>query len=255
MDVILEAGDLLYFPRGYIHQASTVPGYHSLHITLSAYQKNSFGDLLEQLVPSMLQSAIASNVLLRQGLPPNIWQCMGLANNDDATPARLANLKKIKACLDLTLKSFAQHVDDAVDQLAIKFQHDALPPYLTVEETARTVYGTLPVVTGGGEVVQPLVDLDTPVRLVRANVLRLVRHEEEEFRIYFHTENSKEYHQFEENFVEISAEHAPAVEYLIKAYPNFSMPKDLPIDEDESCLAVAQDLWERGILITQELLK
>lgn len=203
----------------------------------------------------MLQSAISSNVLLRQGLPSNIWQCMGLANNDDETPARLAILKKIKACLDLTLKSFAQHVDDAVDKLAINFQHDALPPYLTVEETARSVYGSLPVVSAAGEVVQPLVELDTPVRLVRANVLRLVRHEEEEFRIYYHSENSKEYHQFEEAFVEISAEHAPAVEYLIKSYPEFCLPKDLPIDEEESCLAVAQDLWERGLMVTKDVLQ
>lgn len=245
----------MYFPRGYIHQANTVPGYHSLHITLSAYQKNSYGDLLEQLVPSLLQSAISSNVLLRQGLPSNIWQCMGLANYDDETPARLAILKKIKACLDLTLKSFAQHVDDAVDKLAINFQHDALPPYLTVEETARSVYGTFAAVNGAGEMVQPQVELETPLRLVRANALRLVRHEESEFRIYYHTENSKEYHQFEETFFEISSEHAPAVEYLIKAYPQFSIPKDLPIDDDESCLAVAQDLWERGLLLTKDVLQ
>lgn len=30
----LKPGDMLYFPRGWIHQARTVDGQHSLHITL-----------------------------------------------------------------------------------------------------------------------------------------------------------------------------------------------------------------------------
>ena len=47
LDVVLEAGDILYFPRGMIHQAFTVKDHHSLHLTLSVYQKNSWADLLE----------------------------------------------------------------------------------------------------------------------------------------------------------------------------------------------------------------
>jgi len=46
MDVVLEAGDLLYFPRGTIHQANALPDSHSLHITISTFQKNSWGDFL-----------------------------------------------------------------------------------------------------------------------------------------------------------------------------------------------------------------
>ncbi|KAI3373382.1 hypothetical protein L3Q82_021932 [Scortum barcoo] len=39
-DIILKAGDLLYFPRGTIHQASTPAGVdHSTHLTLSTYQR------------------------------------------------------------------------------------------------------------------------------------------------------------------------------------------------------------------------
>lgn len=49
LEVHLKAGDILYFPRGFIHQASTVPGEHSLHITISAYQRNSWADLLEKV--------------------------------------------------------------------------------------------------------------------------------------------------------------------------------------------------------------
>ncbi|KAL1277020.1 hypothetical protein QQF64_023693 [Cirrhinus molitorella] len=46
MDVVLEAGDLLYFPRGFIHQGDCLPDAHSLHITVSSFQRNSWGDLL-----------------------------------------------------------------------------------------------------------------------------------------------------------------------------------------------------------------
>lgn len=49
LDIVLEAGDMLYFPRGFIHQGCTVAGEHSLHITLSAYQRTAWVDLLEKV--------------------------------------------------------------------------------------------------------------------------------------------------------------------------------------------------------------
>lgn len=50
MDVILDCGDVLYLPRGYIHQATTVEDCHSLHITISAFQRNAWIDLLEKVI-------------------------------------------------------------------------------------------------------------------------------------------------------------------------------------------------------------
>lgn len=52
LEVVLEAGDLLYFPRGFIHQGDCLPDAHSLHITVSSYQKNSWGDLLQKVTSS-----------------------------------------------------------------------------------------------------------------------------------------------------------------------------------------------------------
>ena len=49
MEVDMEPGDVLYFPRGYIHQASSTKE-HSLHITMSVYQKTSYADLLEIVI-------------------------------------------------------------------------------------------------------------------------------------------------------------------------------------------------------------
>lgn len=49
MEVLLEEGDVLYLPRGYIHQACTQDSNHSLHITVSVYQCNAWIDLLEKV--------------------------------------------------------------------------------------------------------------------------------------------------------------------------------------------------------------
>lgn len=48
-DVVLEPGDLLYFPRGFIHQAQAVEDAHSLHITISTYQRHTWGDVMENV--------------------------------------------------------------------------------------------------------------------------------------------------------------------------------------------------------------
>lgn len=49
MAVTLTAGDVLYFPRGFIHQGKT-GNQHSLHVTLSTYQQTSWSDLLEKVL-------------------------------------------------------------------------------------------------------------------------------------------------------------------------------------------------------------
>ena len=49
MEVLLNPGDVLYLPRGFIHQAVTEQDFHSLHITISAYQCNAWIDLLQKV--------------------------------------------------------------------------------------------------------------------------------------------------------------------------------------------------------------
>lgn len=65
MEVTLNAGDTLYFPRGTIHEGRTDPESHSLHITVSVYQNTSFVDLLEQIVPKALDTAAKNDVEFR----------------------------------------------------------------------------------------------------------------------------------------------------------------------------------------------
>ena len=51
IDVVLEAGDLLYMPRGFIHHGKTLDDAHSLHLTVSCYQQQTWGDLFKILLP------------------------------------------------------------------------------------------------------------------------------------------------------------------------------------------------------------
>jgi hypothetical protein len=106
LDCVLEPGDLLYLPRGYVHQAETVSdddggdddddagdagdgtatpsddNNHALHVTLSTGQNNSWADFLELLVPQALAAEAEASVGLREGLPPGYLDCTGAANAD-----------------------------------------------------------------------------------------------------------------------------------------------------------------------------
>lgn len=246
MEKILEPGDLLYFPRGTIHEARTVPGSHSLHITLSVYQKTSYGDLLEILLPQALQKAIDTDIELRRGLPLNIWREFGLVNS--ATDAR----EKIAVHMKKLFERIFRHadLDSAVDQMALKYQHDALPPELASHEKDRTVYGTKTRMNAKGEMEEIKIDEDTEFRLLRANIIRMIIHEES-LRIYFYADNSKEYHEYDLNYIEVEADLAPVIECLIKSYPNYVRLNQMPLELNES-FTIVYELWGRGVLMTRE---
>lgn len=249
LDVKLEPGDMLYFPRGYIHQAVTVEGKHSLHITVSMYQKTSYADLFEALVPVALQNAINSDVRYREGVPMNIHQVMGLAFSENDSPERTEIREKVKSLFERIFDHAS--VDGAVDQLSKKYQIDALPPYISKDEKQRTVYGEK-VEINDGKVNCPFeITMETNVKLLKANILRLVE-EEDSLRVYFHNDNSKEYHEFEPTFMEIEEDDTPVISMLINEYPKFHAVKDFPLEDEERKLAIVTDLWEKGLLITDE---
>ena len=86
IDTVLGPGDVLYMPRGWIHQAHTPQessgkdeSGHSLHLTASAMQKWSWIDLLDLVMPEALESVAASetSTSLREGLPRNFLSYMG----------------------------------------------------------------------------------------------------------------------------------------------------------------------------------
>ncbi|KAK3914799.1 Bifunctional lysine-specific demethylase and histidyl-hydroxylase NO66 [Frankliniella fusca] len=251
LEVLVKAGDLLYFPRGFIHQASTVPGEHSLHVTVSTYQRNSWADLLEKLVPAALANAIDEDEEFRKGMPLDVMNHIGAVHSDSETPGRYAVLKKLKKLFS-KLFEYAP-VDAAADQMAKEYIHDSLPPCLSADEKKCSVLENSERMVSDGKLQGAVVlTPDTCIRLTRSNVLRLVSEEEPDtLKIYHSMENSLEYHGEELQFIEIPLNFAPAVEYLIHSYPSFTAISDLPLDQDSDKVQITTELWERGLVLTE----
>ncbi|XP_068633861.1 bifunctional lysine-specific demethylase and histidyl-hydroxylase NO66 [Battus philenor] len=248
LEVTLEAGDMLYFPRGYIHQGVTIEGEHSLHVTISMYQKHSWGDLFERMVPAALQIAISENVDFRKGLPFDIYDNFGLVHSDMNTPRKIEIEEMIKN-LFYQIKNHLP-MDEAVDQMCKKYQHDALPPVLSDIEKACTVYGDTDVMVENGKVTNRVeIGLDTKIRLLRKNILRMVS--EDGIRLYYYTENSLEYHGNDLSYLEIEEDLAPAIETLITTYPNYVAVENLEAPDDSDKIQIADALWGRGLIMTE----
>eukprot|EP00794_Sanderia_malayensis_P000387 gene387-1021_t len=76
-EIELEAGDLLYFPRGVVHEAQTSSDGISTHVTLSTYQTNTWGEFLLDGISSAIEVAISKDVEFRRGLPLNCVSLLG----------------------------------------------------------------------------------------------------------------------------------------------------------------------------------
>ncbi|XP_068564304.1 ribosomal oxygenase 1 [Cebidichthys violaceus] len=250
LEVVLEAGDLLYFPRGFIHQGDCLPDAHSLHVTISSFQKNSWGDLLQKVAPAALEIAMEEDVEFRQGLPLDYLTYMGVQNSDKDDPRRTKFFSRI----EVLMKKLATYspVDAAVDQKARDFLHDCLPPMLTPEELSSSVQGASARWECGQVMdVGAQITTQTRVRLLRAGCARLCS-DGEAVNLYYTTENSRVYHKEELKSFEIKAEHTDAIEFLIHSYPKFVTVGSFPCSSAEDRIALADLLFERGIIHTAE---
>ncbi|XP_047244298.1 ribosomal oxygenase 1 isoform X1 [Girardinichthys multiradiatus] len=253
LDVVLEAGDLLFFPRGFIHQGICLPDAHSLHITISSYQKNSWGDLLQKVIPAALEVAMEEDVEFRRGLPLGYLTYMGVQNSDKEDQRRVKFLSRIENLMK-RLPNYAP-VDAAVDQKAREFFHDCLPPVLTPDELATSVQGA-PSRWADSEVkdVGVHITTQTQIRMLRAGCARLCS-DGDAVHLCYTTDNSRVYHTEELKSFEIQTELTDAVEFLIHSYPNFVTVESLLCDSVQEKIALAELLFEKGIIHTAEPLQ
>ncbi|XP_048872156.1 ribosomal oxygenase 2 isoform X2 [Brienomyrus brachyistius] len=122
-DIVLKPGDLLYFPRGIIHQADTPAGVeYSTHLTISTYQNMSWGDFLLDVLPGFLFDSMKSDVGLREGIPRELLT--GGASRGPDTARRLSGL----------LRQLADRMELGGELRSAEMQRDfvasRLPPYL-----------------------------------------------------------------------------------------------------------------------------
>ncbi|KAJ3606869.1 hypothetical protein NHX12_026387 [Muraenolepis orangiensis] len=250
LEVVLEAGDLLYFPRGFIHQGECLPDAHSLHITISSYQNNSWGDLLAKLVPAALGVAMEEDVEYRHGLPLDYLTYMGVQHSDKDDPRREKFLSHLGGLMQ-KLAGYAP-VDAAVDEKAKEFFHDCLPPALTPEEQASSVQGTATRWANGRLLnVGTRIHRKTQVQLLRAGCARLCS-DGELIQLFYTADNSRVYHKEELKSFEIKAEYADGIEFLIHSYPKFVSVQSVPCGSVEEKIALAELLFEKGVIRTAE---
>ncbi|KAK1800426.1 hypothetical protein P4O66_005657, partial [Electrophorus voltai] len=135
-DIILKAGDLLYFPRGTIHQADTPAGAeHSTHLTLSTYQNTSWGDFLLDVLPGFLFDSMKTDINLRHGLPRNLLSSSGVST-------------EVNKQVCVFLRGLAERLEHGKQELRSSemrrdFISSRLPPYCIREEDLTPV-GKLP---------------------------------------------------------------------------------------------------------------
>jgi len=253
LDTVLEPGDLLYFPRGVIHQAVTQDENHSLHITVSTYQKTTWADLFEKMIPQTLAAAVEEDVEFRRGLPIGYLNHLGIGHQDRETEQRLSFLKTVSKLFD-KLKETAL-VDASVDQMAKDFLHDSLPPYINDDHLRRSCRGAgehwRPEEGRVGGVVE--LDPEAAVKILTKKSLRIVM-ENEAVWVFYATENLRTWHKRDPMCFEIPADQAENVEALIHAYPEFVKIDDLPAGTQEEKLTTVNALYDRGLVVTRETL-
>ncbi|XP_002733946.1 ribosomal oxygenase 2-like [Saccoglossus kowalevskii] len=119
-DFILKPGDVMYFPRGTIHQADTLSSStHSTHITMSTYQHNTWGDLLSVMMPNLLEKEMDKNKEFRRGIPGTLIT-QGISK---------PNGEHLKMLLHQLAESIESCDDSSANEMKLDFISNRLPPY------------------------------------------------------------------------------------------------------------------------------
>ncbi|XP_013042432.3 ribosomal oxygenase 2 isoform X1 [Anser cygnoides] len=134
-EFVLKPGDLLYFPRGTIHQADTPPGIsYSTHVTISTYQNNSWGDFLLDAIPGLVFDTAKDDVALRTGIPRQLLMQVDIA---DST-------KKLSSILRMLADRLENTKELRSSDMKKDFIMNRLPPYLGRDSDPLTPGGKLP---------------------------------------------------------------------------------------------------------------
>jgi lysine-specific demethylase/histidyl-hydroxylase NO66 len=129
-------------------------------------------------------------------------------------------------------------VDAACDEMAKRYMSERQPPALTEQEAEKTIEKE------GVKDVLP----NTMCRLTRPGIARLVI-EENGAVIYHCMENSREHHGNPVSPLEYEMDDGPALEQLLTTVePHWILVNDLFHDTIEDKVAIAQSLYDEGIL-------
>jgi len=253
---IVQPGDVLYVPRGWIHQGECLCGEHSLHVTISTYQKNAWCDLLEKIVPQALSTAIKEDVEFRRGLPTDYKLIMGVSNSDRED--RRVEREQFSNVVMSLMQNMIQYadIDTACDQLAANDTHCALPPVLSKDEMSRTVQWGKPIVENG--VVKNTcykLDENTEIRLLRQQSARVIMSDEGKISLCHSNDNPRVYKKEELKAYEIDEDAAAVFDVLTGKYPAYTAVGELATEtcDLDSTLQIVLNLLENNVVMTKEV--
>jgi len=147
LEAELKTGDLLYIPRGFIHQAVNKSDAHSTRLEISTYRHTSWGDFLNLAVSQAVENALDSqqDKTFRLGMPLKYGSYLGTGHNlqqyiqyskDAPCPPPLSinedvdSVKSFIREMMARLEKLGDHIDVnvAADALYTEFMNSRLPP-------------------------------------------------------------------------------------------------------------------------------
>ncbi|GMH89651.1 hypothetical protein TrVE_jg9240 [Triparma verrucosa] len=267
LDVTLGPGDLLYLPRGWIHQAVTTPGdEYSLHLTVSSMMQWSWCDFLEQVLPLAQRNVTEGEGLeFREGLPIGFLDYMGVANDNDfmlkEKQEENNNLKEtdiqtinkrtkfrqiLKSKMNTLTKAVLKLADYGSDEMGKIFTSDRLPPMLSSSEKKYTSDNKFE----NGEICA-----STLVRLTRPGIARLCM-EDGKAIIYHCGDNARSYRGQPLSPLEFEPDDAPTIEMILNTVAPFWVKVDdlrhPPSEDLEDKIGVVESLYEEGIVSIEQ---
>jgi len=255
LDTVLDPGDLLYAPRGTIHQAIALPGGEaSLHLTVSSGQRWTFSDYMALLLPRAVELAAESDVAFRASLPRNFQDYMGVIHVDKTNDKSLAKKRSNfrDKLLSLAQKLVSEDylaLDGAADQMARDYIHGRVPPLLPKRVSDR--------LKKAGEKSNGKKEDDScsltetmHIALVAKGCVRLVM-EGEAAMLYYSTTNSRIFKGKEEQSLAFADHCAPALEQIMDSFPRYVRVGDLDQLEKEEKVIVANVLFQAGLVVAK----
>lgn len=258
--LVLKAGDVLYMPRGMVHQGRTFPHTHSLHITFSANQMNSWADLMRTVAQYSIECLASNDVAWRETIPRALMSHVGAVFNPEFRSGceSLGELpEEFVAHRDVFLQRIRSNIAEMgllmTDETNIDFCVDEYAKEAIRKMQPTAVYSAKKKQkpSASGEI-----EADARVKLISDHACRLVLNTEGEAIVYHNCDNSVVCLAGEMGMLRFEREFAPAIATLISSYPKALKVAALPFPDFEDPEEVAENqavlceaFQEAGILV------
>uniref|UniRef100_F1L3U9 Bifunctional lysine-specific demethylase and histidyl-hydroxylase n=1 Tax=Ascaris suum TaxID=6253 RepID=F1L3U9_ASCSU len=247
----IEHGDLLYIPRGFIHQGYTEASIHSLHLTVSVCRRTAFVDLLERFLPLVMGSLAEKNLSMRSSLPIGYLDMGGVLPlsyqlNNKASDKIFNVLDKQLAALK---KDALDAYESAIDMMAREYLKTALPPLLTGEERQLSAIGGV-----GFDILckkQKKFTVNTQIKFIRRHAQRLIFETEEHCFVVHRMANSRIYEGRPEVTFDLDIELSDGFASLLEAYPEWCTVSKLKCNSDHDRIKLAKILYGNGLILAK----